>query len=147
MSRCCCHQRVRPLAYATPEFARELKIPNMEKPGQFLWPPPTPLVSPEMLAAIRTDPFIVSEAAKGTYIKERDRRIMEHNRRQIAEAEQRQREFEERQRKELESAKERDRQALCRARVAERITRWADVRCARESGVFSQRCGNVRPQA
>jgi hypothetical protein len=30
---------VRPLAYATPEFARELKIPNMEKPGQFLWPP------------------------------------------------------------------------------------------------------------
>ena len=29
---------VRPLAYATPEFARELKIPNMEKPGQFLWP-------------------------------------------------------------------------------------------------------------
>jgi hypothetical protein len=30
----------------------------------------------------------------GTYIKERDRRVMEDNRRQIAEAEQRQREFE-----------------------------------------------------
>jgi len=95
----------------TPEFARELKIPNMDKPGQFLWPPPTPLVSPEMLAAIRTDPFIISEAAKGTYIDARNRRILEDNRRQIAEAEQRQREFEERQRKELESAKERDRQA------------------------------------
>jgi hypothetical protein len=102
---------VRPLAYATPEFARELKIPNMEQPGQFLWPPPTPLVSPEMLAAIRTDPFIISEAPKGTYIEARNRRVLEDNRRQIAEAEQRQREFEERQRKELESAKERDRQA------------------------------------
>jgi hypothetical protein len=109
MSRCCCHQRVRPLAYVTPEFARELKIPNMEKPGQFLWPPPT--ISPEMLAAIRTDPFIISESAKGTYIDARNRRILEDNRRQIAEAEQRQREFEERQRKELESAEERDRQA------------------------------------
>jgi hypothetical protein len=51
------------------------------------------------------------EAAKGTYIDARNRRILEDNRRQIAETEQRQREFEERQRKELESAKERDRQA------------------------------------
>jgi hypothetical protein len=102
-------QSVRSLHYATPELARELRIPNMEKPGQFLWPPPT--VSSELLAAIPTDPFIISEAAKGTYIKERDRRVMEDNRRQIAEAEQRQREFEERQRKELESTKERDRQA------------------------------------
>jgi hypothetical protein len=91
--------------------ARELKIPDMEKPGQFLWPPPQPNLALQMIAAIRTDPFIISEAAKGTYIKERDRRVLEDNRRQIAEAEQRQREFEERQRKELESAKERDGQA------------------------------------
>jgi hypothetical protein len=81
------------------------------KPSQFLWPPPQPLVPPEMIAAIRTDPFIISEAAKGTYIKERDRRIMEDNRRQIAEAEQRQREFEKQQAAEAEAAKERDRQA------------------------------------
>ena len=46
----------------TPELARELKIPNMEKPGQFLWPPPTDLS--QLLAAIREDPFIISEAAR-----------------------------------------------------------------------------------
>jgi hypothetical protein len=96
---------VRPLAYATPEFARELKIPNMEKPGQFLWPPPTPHVSPELLAAIRTDPFIISEAAKGTYIEARNRRVLEDNRRQIAAAEQRQREFEKKKAAEIEVAK------------------------------------------
>jgi hypothetical protein len=38
--------------------------------------------------------FIGSEAAKGTYIDARNRRIMEDNRRQIAEAERSQREFE-----------------------------------------------------
>jgi hypothetical protein len=43
---------------------------------------------------MRPDPFLVHEAAAGTYIKERNRRVMEDNRRQIAEAEQRQREFE-----------------------------------------------------
>jgi hypothetical protein len=69
------------------------------------------IVTLQMIAAIRTDPFIISEAAKGTYIDARNKRILEDNRRQIEEAEQRQREFEERQRKELESAKERDRQA------------------------------------
>ena len=83
-----------------------------KKPGQFLWPPPTPLISPEMLAMLsRPDPFNVHDAAAGKYIEVRNRRVLEDNRRQIAEAEQRQREFEERQRKELESAKERDRQA------------------------------------
>jgi hypothetical protein len=83
----------------------------MEKPGQFLWPPPTPYVSPELLAAIRTDPFIISKAAKGTYIEARNRRVLEDNRRQIAEAEQRQREFEKQKAAEAEAAKERDRQA------------------------------------
>jgi hypothetical protein len=68
-----------------------------------------------MIAAIRPDPFLVHEAAKGTYIEARNRRMLEDNRRQIAEAEQRQREFEERQRKELESAKERDRQLTASA--------------------------------
>jgi hypothetical protein len=64
-----------------------------------------------MIAAIPPDPFIISEAAKGTYIKERDRRVMEDNRRQIAQAEQRQREFEKQKAAEAEAAKERDRQA------------------------------------
>ena len=81
------------------------------KPGQPLWPPPQPLVPPELLAAIRPDPFLVHEAAKGTYIAERNRRVLEDNRRQIAEAEQRQREREEREAAEIEAAKERDRQA------------------------------------
>jgi hypothetical protein len=82
----------------------------MEKPGQFLWPPPQPNLALQ-IAAIRPDPFIISEAAKGTYIKERDRRVLEDNRRQIAEAEQRQREFEKQKAAEAEAAKERDRQA------------------------------------
>jgi hypothetical protein len=101
---------VRPLAYATPELARELRIPDMEKPGQFLWPPQQPNLTLQMIAPIRPDPFIISEAAKGTYIKERNRRILEDNRRQIAEAEQRQREFEKQKAAETEAAKARDRQ-------------------------------------
>jgi hypothetical protein len=105
------NKSVRPLDYASPELSRNLKLPDPDKPSQFLWPPPQPLVPPELLAAIRPAPFIISEAAKGTYIDARNRRILEDNRRQIAEAEQRQREFDERQRKELESAKERDRHA------------------------------------
>jgi hypothetical protein len=71
---------VRPLAYATPEVARELKIPNMEKPGQFLWPPRQPNLALQMIAAIRPDPFLVHEAAKGTYIEARNRRVLEDNR-------------------------------------------------------------------
>jgi hypothetical protein len=93
--------------------AADLKLPKFEADGnryQYSWPPPQPNLALQ-IAAIRPDPFLVHEAAKGTYIEERNRRILEDNRRQIAEAEQRQREFEERQRKELESAKERDRQA------------------------------------
>jgi hypothetical protein len=85
------------------------RFPNMEKPGQFLWPPPQPNLALQMIAAIRPDPFLVHEAAKGTYIEARNRRVLEDNRRQIAEAEQRQREREERERTEIEAAKERDR--------------------------------------
>jgi hypothetical protein len=88
------NKSVRPLDYATPELSRNLKLPDPDKPSQFLRPPPQPNLALQMIAAIRPDPFIISEAAKGTYIKERDRRVMEDNRRQIAEAEQRQREFE-----------------------------------------------------
>jgi hypothetical protein len=65
----------------------------------------------QLLAAIPTDPFIISEAAKGTYDDARYKRALEDNRRQIAEAERRQREFEKQQAAEAEAAKERDRQA------------------------------------
>jgi hypothetical protein len=99
------------LSRSTPALAKDLRIPSPYTTGELWWPPPQPNLALQYLATMPPDPFIVSEAAKGTYIKERNRRILEDNRRQIAEAEQRQREFEERQRKELESAKERDRQA------------------------------------
>ena len=77
-------------------LAADLKLPKFEADGnryQYSWPPP-PLTLALQIAAIPPDPFIGSEAAKGTYIDARNRRIMEDNRRQIAEAEQRQREFE-----------------------------------------------------
>jgi hypothetical protein len=54
------------------------------------------------------DPFVGSEAAKDTYIKARDRRVLEDNRRQIAEAEQRQREREQREAAEMAKIKEAD---------------------------------------
>jgi hypothetical protein len=57
------------------------------------------------------DPFIASEAAKGTYIEERNRRALEDNRKQIAEAEQRQREREEREAAEARKAQEAERAA------------------------------------
>jgi hypothetical protein len=94
-------------------LAADLKLPKFEADGnryQYSWPPPQPNLALQ-IAAIRPDPFLVHEAAKGTYIEERNRRILEDNRRQIAEAEQRQREFEKQKTAEIEAAKERDRQA------------------------------------
>jgi hypothetical protein len=99
------------LSRSTPALAKDLRIPSPYKTSELWWPPPTPNLALQYLATMPPDPFLVHEAAKGTYIDARNRRVLEDNRRQIAEAEQRQREFEERQRKELESAKERDRQA------------------------------------
>ena len=60
-------------------------------------------------APCRPDPFIISGAAKGTYIEARNRRIMEDNRRQIAEAERSQRRARKQKAAEAEAAKERDR--------------------------------------
>ena len=86
---------VNPLELSTPFFAMDLKIPDPDnRGGQLLWPPPQPNLALQYLAAMPPDPFIISEAAKGTYIDARNKRILEDNRRQIAEAEQRQREFE-----------------------------------------------------
>ena len=52
------------------------------------------------------DPFVGSEA--GTYIAARDRRILEDNRRQIAEAERNQREFEKQRAAEMAKINEAD---------------------------------------
>jgi hypothetical protein len=97
-------------------LATDLRLPKFEFDGfgdryQFSWPPPTPNLALQYLATMPPDPFIISEAAKGTYIDARNRRVLEDNRRQIAEAEQRQREFEKQKAAEIEAAKERDRQA------------------------------------
>ena len=50
----------------------------------------------------------MSEAAAGTYIEARNRRVLEDNRRQIAEAEQSQREREQREAAEMAKIKEAD---------------------------------------
>ena len=68
-------------------------------------------------APCRPDPFIISEAAKGTYLKERDRRVLEDNRRQIEEAERSQREFEQRKAAETEAGQGARPAGLSRARV------------------------------
>ena len=84
-----------PLELSTPFFAMDLKIPDPEKRGgRLLWPPPQPNLGLQYLASMPPDPFIISEAAKGTYIDNRNRQIVEDNQR-VAEAAQRQREREE----------------------------------------------------
>jgi hypothetical protein len=78
-------------------LAADLKLPKFEADGnryQYSWPPPQPNLALQMIAAIRPDPFIISEAAKGTYENARYKRTLEDNRRQIEEAERSQREFE-----------------------------------------------------
>ena len=67
------------LAYSTPAFTMDLKIPDPYKNGKLLWPPPQPNLALQYLASMPPDPFIISEAAKGTYIEERHRRMLEDN--------------------------------------------------------------------
>jgi len=66
------------LSRSTPALAKDLRIPSPYKTGELWWPPPQPNLA--LLAAMPPDPFIISEAREGTYIKERDRRILEDNR-------------------------------------------------------------------
>jgi hypothetical protein len=98
------------LSRSTPALAKDLRIPSPYTTGELWWPPPTSYVS-EMLAAIPTDPFIISEAAKGTYADARYKRILEDNRRQIAEAERSQREFEKQKAAEVRKEQEAERLA------------------------------------
>jgi hypothetical protein len=96
------------LSRSTPALAKDLRIPSPCTTGQLWWPPPQPNLALEYLAAMPPDPFVGQEAAKDTYIKARDRRVLEDNRRQIAEAEQRQREFEKQQAVEMAKIKKAD---------------------------------------
>ena len=49
------------VAYSTPAFTMDLKIPDPYKNGQFLWPPPQPNLALQYLAIMPPDPFIASE--------------------------------------------------------------------------------------
>jgi predicted transcriptional regulator len=78
-------------------LAADLKLPKFEADGnryQYSWPLPQPNLALQHLEAMPPDPLVGIEAAAGTYIDARNRRIVEDNRRQIAEAERSQREFE-----------------------------------------------------
>ena len=100
-----------PLELSTPFFAMDLKIPDpYKRGGKLLWPPPQPNLALQYLASMPPDPFIISEAAKGTYIDNRNRQIVEDNQR-VAEAAQRQREREEREAAEARKAQEAERAA------------------------------------
>jgi len=62
----------------------------------------------QMIASMPPDRFVGIEAAKGTYTDVRNRRLLEDNRRQIAEAERSQREREQREAAEMAKIKEAD---------------------------------------
>jgi hypothetical protein len=96
------------LSRSTPALAKDLRIPSPYTTGELWWPPPQPNLALQYLANMPPDPFIISEAAKGTYIDARNRRVLEDNRRQIEEAEQRQREREQREAAEMAKMKEAD---------------------------------------
>ena len=85
-------------------LAVDLKLPKFEDDGdryQYSWPPPAKLGAPDR----RHPPgfFQHPRRGRGRYIEERNRRVLEDNRRQIAEAEQRQREFEKQKAAEAEA--------------------------------------------
>ena len=90
--------RVGPVDAVTPTFASYLKVPDPEvgenywqngSASGYLWPPPQPNLALQYLTNMPRDTFVPSQAMN--YIEERHRRMLEDNRRQIAEAEQRER--------------------------------------------------------
>ena len=99
-------------------LAADLKLPKFEEDGnryQYSWPLPELSPAQQMARAMMENPRLFNPPGPGPEwwktIEERDRRALEENRKQIAEAEQRQREFEKKKAAEIEAAKERDRQA------------------------------------
>ena len=92
----------------------DLKIPDPDSDpdnagGPLLWPPPQPSLAQQMAREMMENPRLFNPPGPGPEwwktIEERDRRALEENRKQIAEAEQRQREFEKQKAAEIEAAK------------------------------------------
>jgi hypothetical protein len=80
-----------------------------------LWPPPQPTVGQQMARAMIENPRLFNPPGPGPEwwkaTEERDRRALEENRKQIAEAEERMRAHEEREAAEARKAQEADRAA------------------------------------
>ena len=79
------------LSRSTPALAKDLRIPSPYMTGELWWPPPQPNLALQIIASMPPDPFVGQRSGEA-YIAARDRRILEDNRRQIAEAERNQRE-------------------------------------------------------
>jgi hypothetical protein len=91
------------LGYITPFFAMDLKIPDPDSDpdnagAPLLWPPHQPSLAQQMAREMMENPRLFNPPGPGPEwwktIEERDRRALEENRKQIAEAEQRMRERE-----------------------------------------------------
>jgi hypothetical protein len=96
------------ISRSTPALAKDLRIPSPYMTGELWWPPPPPNLALQMIASMPPDPFVGHEAAKGTYIEARNRRMVEDNRLQIAQAERSQREQEQREAAKMAKIKEAD---------------------------------------
>ena len=65
------------LSRSTPALAKDLRIPSPYTTGELWWPPPPPNLALQLIATMPPDPFLIHEAAKGTYIDARNQRILE----------------------------------------------------------------------
>jgi hypothetical protein len=115
---------VRPVDWITPAFAEYLRIPDPEVgskhweigtsgPG-YLWPPRQLTPGQQMAHALMAGTYPVDSFDWRNWkakLDERHRRMLEENRRQIAEAEQRQREREEREAAQVRKDQEAERAA------------------------------------
>jgi hypothetical protein len=67
------------LSRSTAALAKDLRIPSPYATGEFWWPPPQPNLALQYPASKPPDPFIATEAAAGTSLKEGNRRMLEDN--------------------------------------------------------------------
>jgi len=96
-------------------FARRSEGTDRRMATPPLWPPPQPTVGQQMARAMIENPRLFNPPGPGPEwwkaTEERDRRALEENRKQIAEAEERMRAHEEREAAEARKAQEADRAA------------------------------------
>jgi len=97
------------------EELKELRLPHLVRSDGYAYPPPQPTLAQEMARAMMANPSLFNPPGPGPNwheeIEARDRKILEENRRQIAEAEARQRAREESEAAEARKAQEADRAA------------------------------------